>query len=355
MPGSRFQNFIDFSDLARHHPTISEGSAQSFDFNSPERYFMKAVYFDETGLSVRDDLEEPTLQSDEVLVKVLKAGICETDLQLVKGYMGFQGILGHEFVGKPVTGKYAGLRVVGEINCSCRKCAYCQSDLGNHCPHRSVLGILNHDGAFAEYIAVPQQNLHLIPDSLNDDCATFVEPVAAAFRVLEQLALTGEEKIIVLGDGRLGNLCAQVLKLAGCDRMLVIGKHREKLAVLREMGLQTIVLDQVEKGKRADVVVDCTGSPTGLPLALELVKPCGTVVMKTTVAGTHNLSMAPVVIDEVSLIGSRCGPFPPAIDALTRGDVLVEPLINDRYHLSDASLAMVKAASPGVFKILLEP
>lgn len=316
---------------------------------------MKAVYFDASGLSVRDDLEQPTLRSDEVLVKVLKAGICETDLQLVKGYMGFEGILGHEFVGTAVTGKYSGQRVVGEINCSCRQCVYCKSDLGNHCPHRTVLGILNHDGAFAEYIAVPQQNLHVISDSLSDDHATFVEPVAAAFRLLEQLSLTGEEKIIVLGDGRLGNLCAQVLKLAGCKRLLVIGKHREKLAVMRDMELQTIILDQVEKGKRADVIVDCTGSPTGLPLALELVKPCGKVVMKTTVAGVHTFSMAPLVIDEVTLIGSRCGPFPPAIDALVKGDIIVEPLINDRYPLSDASLAMVKAASPGVFKILLEP
>jgi threonine dehydrogenase-like Zn-dependent dehydrogenase len=145
------------------------------------------------------------------------------------------------------------------------------------------------------------------------------------------------------------------LKLAGCEQLLIVGKHREKLALLRDMGLQTIVLDQVEKGKRADIVVDCTGSPTGLPLAFELVKPCGTIVMKTTVAGEHHLSLAPLVIDEVTLIGSRCGPFPPAIDALARGDVQVEPLIDGRYPLTEASLAMTKAASPGVFKILLEP
>ncbi|MBD3672962.1 MAG: alcohol dehydrogenase catalytic domain-containing protein [Planctomycetaceae bacterium] len=316
---------------------------------------MKAVYLDDTGLSVRDDLEQPTLQSDEVLVKVLKAGICETDLQLVKGYMQFQGVLGHEFVGIAKTGKYVGQRVVGEINCHCRQCAYCRNGLGNHCPNRTVLGILNHDGAFAEYVAVPQVNLHRIPDSLCDDYATFVEPVAAAFRLQEQLPLDGDETIIVLGDGRLGNLCAQVLKLAGCEHLLVVGKHPEKLAILREMGLQTVVLNQLEKSKRADIVVDCTGSPTGLPLALELVKPCGTVVMKTTVAGEHHLSMAPVVIDEVTLIGSRCGPFEPAIDALAGGRIIVEPLINATYPLDDAPLAMVKAESPGAFKILLEP
>lgn len=316
---------------------------------------MKAVYLDDTGLSVRDDLDQPTLESDEVLVKVLKAGICETDLQLVKGYMGFQGILGHEFVGIAQTGEYSGQRVVGEINCHCRQCNYCQIGLGNHCPERTVLGILNHDGAFAEYIAVPQVNLHRVPETLSDEHATFVEPVAAAFRLQEQLALDGDERVVVLGDGRLGNLCAQVLKLAGCDNLLVVGKHPEKLSILREMGLQTVVLDQVEKRKRADIVVDCTGSPSGLPLALELVKPCGTVVMKTTVAGEHRLSMAPVVIDEVTIIGSRCGPFEPAIDALAGGRVVVEPLINGTYPLDDAALAMVKAASPGCFKILLEP
>ncbi|MDG2391221.1 MAG: alcohol dehydrogenase catalytic domain-containing protein [Planctomycetaceae bacterium] len=316
---------------------------------------MKAVYLDETGLSVRDDLETPTLQSDEVLVEVLKAGICKTDLQLVKGYMGFQGILGHEFVGIAKTGPYTGKRVVGEINCHCRQCAYCKSGLGNHCPDRTVLGILNHDGAFAEFIAVPQINLHTIPDSLSDDHATFVEPVAAAYRLQEQLALSGDETIVVLGDGRLGNLCAQVLKLAGCERLLVVGKHPEKLTLLRELGVQTVTLKQVEKKKQADIVIDCTGSPTGLPLAFKLVKPCGTVVMKTTVAGEHQLSMAPLVIDEVTLIGSRCGPFEPAIAALAEEKVIVEPLIGGRYPLEEAPLAMVKAASPGTFKILLEP
>ncbi len=343
--------------MARHDQIYRNDTSpvSSFDPLTRKLHHMKAVYLDETGLSVRDDLESPTLQSDEVLVEVLKAGICETDLQLVKGYMGFQGILGHEFVGIAKTGPYTGKRVVGEINCHCRQCVYCKSGLGNHCPDRTVLGILNHDGAFAELIAVPQVNLHTIPDSLSDDHATFVEPVAAAYRLQEQLALSGDETIVVLGDGRLGNLCAQVLKLAGCEQLLVVGKHPEKLAVLRELGVQTVTLKQVEKKNQADIVVDCTGSPTGLPLALELVKPCGTVIMKTTVAGEHQLSMAPLVIDEVTLIGSRCGPFEPAIAALAEEKVIVEPLIGGRYPLEEAPLAMVKAASPGTFKILLEP
>lgn len=316
---------------------------------------MKAVYLDQSELSVRDDFPEPTLQADEVLVRTILAGVCETDLQLVKGYMGFSGVLGHEFVGEALTGSFAGKRVVGEINCHCRQCEYCRAGLGNHCPRRSVIGILNHDGAFAERLAVPQSNLHLVPESMPDEVAVFAEPVAAAFQIPTQLSLTGQEKVIVLGDGRLGNLCAQVLHAHGCRSLLVVGKHPEKLAVLRDLGLQAIGLSQVEQKKRADLVVDCTGSPTGLPLALTLVKPRGTIVMKTTVASEHTLSLAPIVIDEITLLGSRCGPFEPALQALAAGKIKVKPLIHSTYSLDDAPLAMLKAASPGVFKVLLTP
>lgn len=316
---------------------------------------MKAVYLDQSELSVRDDFPEPTLHADEVLVRTILAGICETDLQLVKGYMGFSGVLGHEFVGEALTGPFAGKRVVGEINCHCRQCEYCRAGLGNHCPQRSVIGILNHDGAFSERLAVPQSNLHLVPESMPDEVAVFAEPVAAAFQILTQLPLTGEEKVIVLGDGRLGNLCAQILHAHGCHSLLVVGKHPEKLAVLRDLGLQAIGLSQVEQKKRADLVVDCTGSPTGLPLALALVKPRGTIVMKTTVASEHTLSLAPIVIDEITLLGSRCGPFEPALQALAAETIKVEPLIRRTYSLDEAPLAMLKAASPGVFKVLLKP
>lgn len=315
---------------------------------------MKAVLLDERGVSVAADYPEPTLEADEVLVEVRKAGVCETDLQLVRGYMGFRGVLGHEFVGVAKTGPLTGRRVVGEINCHCRKCDYCRRGLGRHCPHRSVLGILNHDGAFAEKIAVPQGNLHVVPDSISDEEAVFVEPVAAAFEIPAQLKLTGREQVIVLGDGRLGNLCGQVLKSLGCA-VLVVGKHAEKLAILRQLGLQTVRLDQLEVAKRADVVVDCTGSPDGLALALQLVKPRGTVVLKTTVAGDHRLSLAPIVIDEITLLGSRCGPFEPAIAALADGTVKVTPLIHACYPLEKAAAALDEAAAPGVFKVLLDP
>lgn len=315
---------------------------------------MKAVLLDERGVSVAADYPEPTLEADEVLVEVRKAGVCETDLQLVRGYMGFRGVLGHEFVGEAKTGPLTGRRVVGEINCHCRKCDYCRRGLGRHCPHRSVLGILHHDGAFAEKIAVPQANLHEVPDSIPDEEAVFVEPVAAAFEIPAQLKLTGREQVVVLGDGRLGNLCGQVLKSLGCA-VLVVGKHTEKLAVLRQLGLQTVRLDQLEVAKRADLVVDCTGSTDGLPLALQLVKPRGTVVLKTTVAGDHRLCLAPLVIDEITLLGSRCGPFEPAIEALATGAVKVAPLIHSRYPLDEAAAALAEAAAPGVFKVLLDP
>lgn len=315
---------------------------------------MQAVVLDESGLSFRADAPEPTLQGDEVLIEVLQAGICETDLQLVRGYMDYRGILGHEFVGRALTGPWAGQRVVGEINCHCRRCDLCRNGLGNHCPHRSVLGILNHDGAFAERIAVPRQNLHRIPEALSDERAVFVEPVAAAFQILEQRPLRGGESVLVLGDGRLGNLCAQVLRSAGAE-VLVVGKHPRKLALLRELGIQTVKLDQLEISRRADLVVDCTGSTTGLPLALQVVKPRGTVVLKTTVAGEHRLSLSPVVIDEVTILGSRCGPFEPAIRALAEGTVHVDALIQATFPLRDAQRAFAAASEPGTLKILLDP
>ena len=241
---------------------------------------------------------------------MLCAGICETDLQLIRGYMGFHGVLGHEFVGVAQTGPLAGRRVVGEINCSCHRCETCLAGRPTHCPHRSVLGILNHDGAFADFIAVPQQNLHAVPDSMPTDIAVFTEPVAAAFQIPAQLSITRQDRVVVLGDGRLGNLCAQVLARLS-DHVLVVGKHPKKLALLRSLGLSTCLLSDVladhSADRSADVVVDCTGSPTGLPTALSMVRPRGTIVLKTTVAGDQTMAWAPVVIDEVTIVGSRCG------------------------------------------------
>jgi threonine dehydrogenase-like Zn-dependent dehydrogenase len=295
----------------------------------------------------------PNAAGDEVIVRVTRAGVCETDLQLIKGYMGFRGVLGHEFVGVAESGPYAGQRVVGEINCACWTCDTCQRGLPTHCPNRTVLGILNHDGAFAELIAVPQRNLHLVPDSIPDDIAVFTEPVAAAFQIPAQLEIRSSDRIIVLGDGRLGNLCAQVLASIA-NEVLVIGKHREKLALLESMGLQTAMLSDPLPEREADIVVECTGSESGLPTALRLVRPRGTIVLKTTVAGTQTLAWAPFVIDEITLVGSRCGPFDRALDALEHGLVDVAPLIADRFNLSSGLKALERAQQKGVLKVLLE-
>jgi len=295
----------------------------------------------------------PAPAAEEVLVRVTRAGVCETDLQLIKGYMGFRGILGHEFVGVAESGPLAGQRVVGEINCACWQCDTCRSGFPTHCPNRTVLGILNHDGAFADLIAVPQRNLHRVPDAIPDDIAVFTEPVAAAFQIPAQIEIAGSERIVVLGDGRLGNLCAQVLA-SMADEVLVIGKHREKLALLDAMGLRTALLSDDLPQRSFDIVVDCTGSESGLPAALKLVRPRGTIVLKTTVAGTQTLAWAPFVIDEVTLVGSRCGPFDRALNALEHGLVDVEPLITDRFNLSNGMMALRRAQQKGVLKVLIE-
>jgi len=292
---------------------------------------MRALALD-GHIRFRSDYPEPSASGTDVLVRVLTAGVCETDLQLVKGYMGYAGVLGHEFVGVAQNGPFAGRRVVGEINCACGACDLCARGLPTHCANRTVIGILRHDGAFADYLVVPQRNLHVVPDALPTDIAVFTEPVAAALQILVQVPVTPNDRVIVLGDGRLGNLCAQVLAPVAGD-VLVIGKHREKLALLERRGITTARLAEAPRDRRADIVVDCTGSDTGLPMALTLVRPRGTIVLKTTVAGTQTMPWAPFVIDEITLVGSRCGPFDRALVALERGEVDVRPLIEERLPL----------------------
>jgi threonine dehydrogenase-like Zn-dependent dehydrogenase len=312
---------------------------------------MRAIVLDGNRVSLRPDSPPPVLANGEVMVRVLCAGICETDLQLIRGYMGFCGVLGHEFVGVAEDGPYAGRRVVGEINCSCWRCETCLSGRPTHCPNRTTIGIAGHDGAFADSIAVPQRNLHLVPESVSTDAAVFTEPLAAAFQIPAQLSLNRDDRVVVLGDGRLGNLCAQVL--AGiCERVLVVGKHPEKLALLQSLGIATA--SQLPNGRTADIVVDCTGSETGLPAALEIVRPRGTVVLKTTVAGSQQLPWARVVIDEVTIVGSRCGPFDRALAALADGSIRVLPLIAGRFDLSRGVEALDVARSRAVLKVLLD-
>lgn len=313
---------------------------------------MRAIQLTSAGVQFRDDLPVPIPHPDEVLVRVVCAGICETDFQLVQGYMGFQGVLGHEFVGVAETGTLAGQRVVGEINCACRRCPTCRQGLPNHCPKRSVLGILKHDGAFADYVAVPAVNLHRVPDKVSTRAAVFAEPLAAAYQIPAQVPFSGGERVVVLGDGRLGNLSAQVLSGCGC-RVTVIGKHERKLARVRKTGIETRLLSDLPEAKSADTVVDCTGSPSGLETALRLVRPRGTVVLKTTVAPPHQLSLAPIVIDELTLVGSRCGPFATALEALAARRVDVESLIDAEFPLDRGAVALERARREPWLKTLL--
>lgn len=313
---------------------------------------MRALVLGDGGVTLDTGRAEPVPRIGEVLVRVLRAGICETDLQLARGYKGFRGVPGHEFVGIPLGGALEGRRVVGEINCACGACATCLGGHPGHCPSRSVVGILDHDGAFAELVALPERNLHAVPESLDDEAAVFTEPLAAAFQVTAQVGIERGDHVVVLGDGRLGNLCAQVL--ASCtDHLLVIGRHAEKLAVLEALGIPARRLHDCPAERIADVVVECTGSESGLATALQLVRPRGTIVMKTTIAGTQQLSLAPLVVDEITIVGSRCGPFDHALRALEHGRVDVRPLITDRFDLSDGVRAFARAGEPGVLKVLL--
>ena len=313
---------------------------------------MQAITLQNSDLRFREDCPDPVPEDGEVLVEVTQAGICETDLQLHRGYMGFCGVLGHEFVGIAREGTYAGRRVVGEINCCCRNCDACRKGLGNHCPHRSVIGIDRHDGAFAEMIAVPEANLHLVPDSVSDDEAVFVEPLAAAFQIGRQVELDGA-RVAVLGDGRLSMLSVQAILLRSPD-VTVVGKHAPKLARFESLPVRTVRLQEPVAAKSFDVVVDCTGSESGMPLAFQLVRPRGTVVMKTTIAAEHRLSLAAIVIDEITVVGSRCGPFDEALRALEAKRVDVSQLITHRFPLRQAEQAMAKARDPEAMKVVFE-
>ncbi|MDA0589537.1 MAG: alcohol dehydrogenase catalytic domain-containing protein [Planctomycetota bacterium] len=317
---------------------------------------MRAIHLSGKTVELRSDHPVPRPKvgpESEVLVKVIRAGVCETDLQLIQGYMGFEGVLGHEFVGIAQSGPLRGERVVGEINCSCFQCGTCRSGLPTHCPNRTVLGILGHDGAFADFISVPQKNLHRVPEALSTDVAVFVEPVAAAYQILRQQLVEKHHRAAVLGDGRLGNLCAQVLADFGCE-VLVVGKHENKLQILRDLGIETGLLNEVTPARKFDVVVDCTGSASGLLTALQFVKPWGTIILKTTVSGEQTMAFAPIVIDEVRVIGSRCGPFSDAIAGLEAGRIQVEPLISGRFPLDKGVEAIHHTAQNPVLKILID-
>ncbi len=303
---------------------------------------------------------EPVPAPGEALVRVHLAGICGTDGELLKGYWKFRGVPGHEFVGQVVHapadahGDWVGQWVVGEINCSCHACPTCLAGRPRHCPTRTVMGIEGRDGAFAELLRLPLRNLHRVPEGLAPEHAVFTEPLAACYRILEQVEVGPGQQVAVLGDGRLGILAAQVLVTTGATVTLV-GRHERKLALARTLGLDT-ALAEPDRGARSgdmDVVVDATGSPSGLDAAMRLVRPEGTVVMKTTVAGAIPLLGGMVVVPEVRIVGSRCGPFEPALQALASGAIKVDALISAVYSVGQWQQAFAAAATSGQWKVLL--
>lgn len=324
---------------------------------------MRALVFDGQNPKLTPSHRDPRPAAGEALIKPIRMGICATDLELCKGYMGFNGVLGHEFVGvvEEVNGRnakqYVGKRVVGTINCVCGKCDMCKAGLREHCRARTVLGILNRDGVFAERFTLPTQNLLLVPDGVDDDRAVFTEPLAAAFQILRQLAVEGRPYVTVLGDGRLGLLCAQVLsKLNATVR--VVGKHAEKLALCEKWKVKHRLLADVGLRADQDIVVDCTGSPDGIVTAMKMVRPRGKIVLKTTTAVTPQskpIDLSPLVINEIQVIGSRCGPFPDALAALAAEQVDVLSLISRRMKLVDGVEALRTASRRDVIKVLLEP
>jgi threonine dehydrogenase-like Zn-dependent dehydrogenase len=330
---------------------------------------MRALVYNSTDLILEHNYPQPTPVEGEALIRVLQAGICNTDLEIVRGYMNFIGVLGHEFVGvvEDIYGDKAreqgahllGRRVVGDINAACHRpdCAYCQRDMPTHCPNRTTLGIVKRDGAFADYVLLPIENLHLVPEEVSDEEAVFVEPLAANFEILEQVHLKPTESVVILGDGKMGQLAAQVLTLSGCE-VLIVGKHQEKLELAEKRGVHTYLFDDaqsflLDNGRRVDMVVECTGSAQGLEMAMHLVRARGILILKSTVVEKSLVHLAPIVIDEIRIQGSRCGPFAPALRALSQKLVDVRSLISASYTLDEGLDAFRCAGQKGILKVLM--
>ncbi len=315
---------------------------------------MRALVLGPEGPSVQD--RPPSPRAGEARIRLSVGGICATDLELIRGYMGFEGVLGHEWVGRVEDAPdpaWIGRRVVGDINASCGVCAVCASGRPTHCPHRTVLGIQGRDGAFSESFSLPVANLHAVPEGVSDEAAVFVEPLAAALQILEQVHVRPTDRVVVLGVGRLGQLCARVLALCGAD-VAAVSRNPARLALLPP-AVRGVSLEEVDSVAGADVVVDCTGNPDGLALATRLVRPRGTLVLKTTTHDLGDASPVPWVIDEITLVGSRCGPFAPALRLLASGAVDPTPLISATFALEDGVAALAAAAERDVVKVLLRP
>lgn len=317
---------------------------------------MLAVHLESGRVEVRRR-PLPRVPEGFARIRLLAAGICSTDLQLQRGYYGFRGTPGHEFVGEVVAAgdqEWIGQRVAGEINLACGECDWCARGLGRHCPRRTVLGIVKHPGAFREFLTLPGRNLHRVPKSIPDRHAVFIEPVAAACEVLDQVKIARHERVAVLGDGKLGLLIAQVLHAHGADVHL-LGRHRGKLAIADRAGIATELVKMQLPNGVYPFVIDATGSAEGLRSAIAMCVPRGTVVMKSTVHGLVSIDTAPAIVNEITLVGSRCGRFEPALRLLASGKVRVDDLIDDEFPLDRAPEAFERAATRGALKMLLRP
>ncbi len=320
---------------------------------------MRALVFNDK-LELKQDFKKPTPKQNEALIKVKLVGICNTDYEITKGYMGYNGILGHEFVGivEEINGdnkSLLGKRVVGEINLGCKNCEYCAKGLERHCPNRQTLGIYNKDGCFADYVTLPLSNLLEVNEKINNETAIFVEPLAAALEILEQLHIKPYEKVCVLGDGKLGLITALALNASNID-VTLIGKHQNKLDIAKEQNVKTMLLDNLSKenNKSFDIVVEATGRLSGFETSINLVKPRGVLVLKSTIATGKELNLAPIVIDEITVLGSRCGQFASALRLMEKDIIDFSKLVSSKLSFNDAIIGFEKNKEQDTIKILLE-
>ena len=321
---------------------------------------MKALVYD-NELKLDKNYPNPTVKDNEVLIKTSMVGICNTDYEITQGYMGYKGVIGHEFVGvvcevgKNVDKNLLNKRVVGEINCACNDCSWCHQGLQRHCPNRSTLGIWQKDGCFSEYFTLPKENVIEISDNIDDTTATFTEPLAAAYEILEQVHIKPDAKVAILGDGKLG-LCISLVFSALNINYIHIGKHEEKLAISKNLGAKTMLLSEIkeEDKKSFDVVVEATGSTGGFETSASLVKPRGTLVLKSTIVAREGLNLASIVVDEVNIVGSRCGQFKPILRLLEKGKIDVKPLVSAVYGVDEFEKAFEENSKRGSLKVLVK-
>jgi threonine dehydrogenase-like Zn-dependent dehydrogenase len=315
---------------------------------------MNALWLENNQISLRN-VPQPR-KPNEALIKIRKAGVCSTDLELVKGYYPYAGILGHEFVGDVIEAddpSWIGQRVVGEINAVCNQCEQCLNGRPTHCESRTVLGIVNRDGTFAEYTTLPLDNLHIVPASVPDEMAVFTEPLAAALEIQQQIQIKPTDRVLLIGAGRLGQLIAQTLALTGCD-LRVVARHKLQQDLLKARGIRIVSEEEIQRW-RWDIVVEATGSPSGFSLARQAIRPRGTLVLKSTYKGEMNVNLSSIVVDEINIVGSRCGPFGPALRLMESKQVDPTVLIDSEFTLGDALKAFEHAAETGVLKVLVQP